>query len=171
MVVHHFLWAQQDARWNSDRRDRLVRISRKLVVEAYPQDPGFVASETLRMLDFSWAAEFLGLFPLEKVPEDRQTGFIVQLDSFPTEQARVQLERVAQSGWHDDYRVKDFLKPPLRPPPPADDWDYKVDVILQLLGDPTKSGERFSNKSLSRDRPGGPSRLDEALRVTLLYAL
>jgi len=138
MVVDHFLWAKQDPRWNSDRRDRLVRISRKLVVETYPQDPGFLAIETLRMLDFSWAAEFLGLFPLERVPEDRQTGFIVQLDSPPAEQTRVQLERVVQCGWHDDYRAKNALKRPLTPAPPGDEWDYNphTQVSGPLLASP-----------------------------------
>jgi len=138
-VLEHFARAKYDLRWNLDRRDCLIRVLRKHVIEEYPQDIARHAVSLLRLMDYPWLDEFLGSFPLDQISEKNCSALVYDLSNQLTEQARIQLIRMAQAGWEDASRIKwTSNASPLPSPPVADEWHYNPPKRLSgpLVGSP-----------------------------------
>jgi len=122
-VLDHFARAKYDLRWNLERRDRLIRTLHRQVIEKYPQAIGRHALSVLRLMDYRWVDEFLGMFPMNQVSEQNSSVLIYDLCNQVTEAAGAQLKRMAQAGWEEAARIKwtDHALP-LPPPPAADYW-------------------------------------------------
>ena len=69
-TLEHFSRAKLDTRWSLARRDRLVHVLRKHVVERYPDDVARHSVSVLRIMDFAWLGEFLTGISLEQVSEE-----------------------------------------------------------------------------------------------------
>jgi hypothetical protein len=140
-TLEHFSLAKLDARWSLARRDRLVQVLRKHVVERYPDDVARHSVSVLRVMDFAWLGEFLTGIPLEQVSEEDHAKLVYDLSNHLTEQSRARLVLMIEAGWEGTERVKwpmNATPGSLLPQPASDEWDYNphTRVTGPLLSSP-----------------------------------
>jgi hypothetical protein len=131
-TLKHFAWAKLDARWSLARRDRLVRVLRKHVVERYPDDIAQHSMYVLHIMDFAWLSEFLTGIPLEQVSEEDRPRLVYDLSNILTERSRERLLLMIEAGWEGTECVKWPMNAACSfPPQPApDEWDYNPHTRL-----------------------------------------
>lgn len=140
-TLEHFSRAKLDARWTVARRDRLVHVLRKHLVERYPDDIARHSVSVLRIIDFAWLAEFLTGIPLELISEADRPKLVYDLSNLLTERSRARLLLMIEEGWEGSERVKWPLNcaPGSLPAlPDPDEWDYNphTSVTGPLLSSP-----------------------------------
>jgi hypothetical protein len=140
-TLQHFSWAKLDARWTAARRDRLVHVLRKHLVERYPDDVARHSVSVLRIMDFSWLDEFLTGIPLEQISEEGRPQLVYDLSNLLTERSRARLLLMIGAGWEGSERVKwplNCAQGSLPPQPAPDEWDYNphTSVAGPLLSSP-----------------------------------
>jgi hypothetical protein len=139
-TLKHFAWAKLDARWSLTRRDRLVHVLRKHVVERYPDGIAQHSVDVLRIIDFAWLSEFLTGIPLEQVSEEGRPKLVYDLSNILTERSRERLLLMIEAGWEGTERVKWPMNAAgsLPPQPASDEWDYNPHTRLtgRLLRSP-----------------------------------
>jgi hypothetical protein len=128
-TLNHFAYAKLDARWTAARRDSLVHVLRKHVVERYPDDIARHSVSVLRLMDFSWLDEFLTGIPLEQISEEDRPKLVYDLDNVRTERSRERLLLMMEAGWRSwgGAKVEWPMKAApgsLPPQPTPDEWDY-----------------------------------------------
>jgi hypothetical protein len=124
-TLEHFSRAKLDARWSLARRDRLVHVLRKHVVERYPDDIAQHSVSVLHIIDFAWLGEFLTGIPLEQVSAGDRPKLVHDLSNILTERSRARLLLMIEAGWEGTERVKWPMNAAGSPPQPAsDEWDY-----------------------------------------------
>jgi len=142
-TLEHFSRAKLDARWTAARRDRLLRVLRKHVMERYPDDIARHSASVLRVMDFNWLDEFLTGIPLEQVSEEDRPRLVYDLSCHRTEQSRARLLLMMEAGWRGwggaivEWPMK--VAPGTLPPQPAsDEWDYnpRTHITGPLLSSP-----------------------------------
>jgi hypothetical protein len=125
-TLKHFAWAKLDARWSLTRRDRLVHVLRKHVVERYPDDIAQHSVYVLHIMDFAWLSEFLTGIPLEQVSDEGRPKLVYDLSNILTERSRARLLLMIEAGWEGTERVKWPMDAgrTFPPQPASDEWDY-----------------------------------------------
>lgn len=125
-TLEHFSWAKLDARWSLARRDRLVHVLRKHLVERYPDDIAQHSVSVLRIIDFAWLNEFLTGIPLDQVSDEGRPKLVYDLSNILTEQSRARLLLMIEACWEGSERVKWPMNAAgsLPPQPASDEWDY-----------------------------------------------